>query len=91
MEKFKRQIEEIFGITSKYWEEPEEKRVTFIRSTSYAVPETNVVTYDKLAELSRILGTTKINFTGNSHDYQLSSYSSGTDYEGEIEAWEVKF
>lgn len=60
------------------------------RTISFDVGSNNI-DYDKLEQLSKLLGTTKINFCGDKEIYHLSEITTDTELSGELFISGVKF
>lgn len=82
--RFKARIQQIFdGLTS--YSENRKRHVVFFDCPA------NTISFDSLTALARILGTTKINFTGRTQEFQYGTGTWGSDNDGEIVASEVDF
>lgn len=81
---FKNSISQIFIGVSAYHENPLAGRISF-------KVHGNECSLSKLAQLSDLLGTDAINFTGQKETYQLSSCTSETETYGEIDCMSVVF
>lgn len=78
----------IFGVPCSPWghnydytESPKDRSLSFYLMGAD-------MTYDKLTQLSNLLGTTKINFRGGSKE---GCPTCGPDYYGEVTAEDVRF